>query len=163
MSYVLIPYFISVADRPYTTSMKNILGICFLSVLLSMAIISCGDKGHDDPKTVVESFSTAYFNWRFKDAELCVTTQSRKWLAFAASQVDSDDVDSLRAMEFAASVEIEDINEIDDTTAQATVTVKNFLTLDSIGAHPHTEAERQFKIPVSLVGKYWKVKLTRLP
>lgn len=126
-------------------------------------IISCGEEEHNDPRTVVDSFATAYFNWRFKEAEPYVTYQSRKWLCFAASQVDSEDVDSLRAMEFAATVDVEDIDDIDDSTALAMVTVKNFLMLDSIGMHPRKETERKFQIPLSLDGKYWKVKLSHLP
>lgn len=143
--------------------MKKTVGICFLTMVVSMIIVSCGDNLHDDPRYVVETFSNAYFNWRFKEAESCVTDESRKWLVFAASQVDSEDIDSLRAMEFAATAEVENIQEQDDTTALATVKVEGFLALDSIGKHPRIEAERTFQIPVSFDGKQWRVKLNHLP
>ena len=132
-------------------------------MLFSAMIISCGDEGNNDPRSVVDSFATAYFNWRFKEAEPCVTNESREWLRFAASQVDSEDVDSLRDMEYAATVEVEDIDDIDDSTALATVTVKDFLALDSIGKHPRRQAERKYQIPIALEGDYWRVRLKRLP
>lgn len=128
-----------------------------------MLVISCGKEGDNDPRIVVDSFANAYFNWRFKEAISYVTFDSRKWLRFAASQVDAEDVDSLRSSEFAPSVEVVDMDCIDDSTAMATVKVTNFMVLDSIGKHPHNEAERNFKIPVSLSGNYWRVKLTHLP
>ena len=143
--------------------MNKSFGICFLVMFISTLVISCGKEGDNDPRTVVDSFSNAYFNWRFKEAISYVTFDSRKWLRFAASQVDAEDVDSLRSSEFAPSVEVVDMDCIDDSTAMATVKVTDFMVLDSIGKHPHNEAERNFKIPVSLSGNYWRVKLTHLP
>lgn len=143
--------------------MNKSFGICFLVMFISTLVISCGNEGDNDPRIVVDSFANAYFNWRFKEAISYVTFDSRKWLRFAASQVDAEDVDSLRSSEFAPSVEVVDMDCIDDSTAMATVKVTNFMVLDSIGKHPHNEAERNFKIPVSLSGNYWRVKLTHLP
>lgn len=143
--------------------MKKLFGRCFLVMIISLIVVSCGKERQDDPRTVVESFANAYFNWRFKEAEHFVTDESKKWIVFAASQVDSEDIDSLRAMEYAATVEVEDIDDIDDSTAVATVTVKDFLSSDSIGKHPCIQEEGNFQIPVLFDGKNWKVKLTRLP
>lgn len=143
--------------------MKKSFCICFLVLLVSMTLTACGESGQNEPRTVVDSFATAYFNWRFNEAEKCVTDYSRQWLRFAASQVNAEDVDSLRAMDYAATVEIESINDIDDSTASAIITVSDFLALDSIGKHPHKESSREFQIPLSLVGSYWRVNLSRLP
>ncbi len=143
--------------------MKKSFGLCLLLMSFSMIILGCGEGGKNDPRSVVDSFATSYFNWRFKEAEHCVTRQSIKWLRFAASQVESEDVDSLRAMNFAPIIDVQEINDIDDSTVMATVSVSDFLALDSIGKHPRKTAIRKFQIPVSLNGNYWRVKLTRLP
>lgn len=168
MSFGLVPYFLlavsesSFSSRLKSQDMKKSFGACFIAMLISMLIISCGNEADNEPRTVVDSFACAYFNWRFKEAMPYVTFQSREWLRFAASQVDSDVIDSLRAMEFAASVEVVDIDVIGDSTALANILVKDFLVLDSIGKQPHKEAERNFKIPVSLEGNHWRVKLTHM-
>lgn len=143
--------------------MKKLFGLCFTVVLISMIVASCGKERQDDPRAVVESFSNAYFNWRFKEAEAYVTKESTKWLVFAASQVDTEDIDSLRAIEYAATAEVGDIDDIDDSTALVTVVVKDFLPIDSIGKHPCIQETGSFQIPVSFDGKNWKVKLTCLP
>ncbi len=143
--------------------MKKSFGICLLLMSFTLIILGCGEGGKNDPRTVVDSFATSYFNWRFKDAEQCVTRQSIKWLRFAASQVDSEDVDSLRAMKYSPIIDVQEINDIDDSTVIATVSVSDFLTLDSIGKHPRKSDMRKFQIPVSLTADYWRVKLTRLP
>lgn len=163
MSFVLVPYFIDISNKHFSHDMKKSFVVCFLMILFSMVLGGCGDGQHDDSRTVVESFANAYFNWRFKEAESYVTNESRKWLVFAASQVDSEDVDSLRAMEFAATAEVEHIEDIDDSTSLATVKVVNFLASDSIGKHPQIQAEQNFQIPVTFDGKHWRVKLTHLP
>lgn len=163
MSFRLVPYFLVTSNNLFSHDMKKSFVVYSLMMLFSMLLSSCGDGQHNDSRTVVESFANAYFNWRFKEAESYVTYESRRWLAFAASQVDSEDIDSLRAMEFAATAEVEDIEEIDDTTSLATVNVINFLVSDSIGEHPHMQAERKFQIPVAFDGKHWRVNLTQLP
>lgn len=163
MSFRLVPYFLVTSNNLFSHDMKKSFVVYSLMMLFSMLLSSCGDGQHNDSRTVVESFANAYFNWRFKEAESYVTYESRRWLAFAASQVDSEDIDSLRAMEFAATAEVEDIEEIDDTTSLATVNVMNFLVSDSIGEHPHMQAERKFQIPVAFDGKHWRVNLTQLP
>ena len=49
--------------------MKKSFCICFLVLLVSMTLSACGESGQNEPRTVVDSFATAYFNWRFKEAE----------------------------------------------------------------------------------------------
>lgn len=137
--------------------------VCVFVLVSSFFFVGCGVYGINEPQAVVDTFATAYFNWRFKQAENCVTPSSRKWLRFAASQVVQEDVDSLKAMESAASVEVEQLDDIDDSTMLATVLVRNYIACDSIGSHPHREEKREFKISISLVGDYWRVKLSRLP
>ncbi len=143
--------------------MKSLFGICLASLCLCLITTGCGESSQNDPRSAVDSFSTAYFNWRFKDAVPCVTPQSEKWLRFAASQVVEEDIDSLRAKKYAADITVDDLSNIDDSTVIATLTVKDYLAMDTIGAAPHRVTKRQFHIPIRLIDGYWRVHLSRLP
>lgn len=131
--------------------------------IAALSLTSCFHHGENDARDAVDSFSVAYFNWRFKDAMPFVTPQSKQWLRFAASQVDQEDVDSLRAKQYAAEVKVDDVSSVNDTTKLATVIVRDFLAMDSIGRGPRAVPADTFHIPVALTGGYWRVDLRRLP
>ena len=131
--------------------------------IAALSLTSCFHHGENDARDAVDSFSVAYFNWRFKDAMPFVTPQSKQWLRFAASQVDQEDVDSLRAKQYAAEVKVDDVSSVDDTTKLATVIVRDFLAMDTIGQGPHAVPIDTFRIPVALTKGYWRVSLHRLP
>lgn len=130
---------------------------------LPLLLTGCFHHGENDAKKAVDSFSVAYFNWRFKDALPFVTSESARWLRFAASQVNQEDVDSLRSKRYAADVRVEDVSSIDDTTKLATVIVKDFIAMDSIGREPRTIPVDTFHIRVTLTNGFWRVHLRRLP
>ena len=130
---------------------------------LPLLLTGCFHHGENDAKEIVDSFSVAYFNWRFKDALPFVTPQSAQWLRFAASQVVQEDVDSLRSKRYAADVRVEDVCSIDDTTKMATVIVKDFIAMDSIGREPRTIPVDTFHIRVTLTNGFWRIYLRRLP
>ena len=139
--------------------MRRFLFVIFATMLLT----SCFHHGENDAREAVDSFSVAYFNWRFADAMPFVTPQSTRWLRFAAAQVEQEDVDSLRAKRYAAEVKVDDVSSVDDTTKLATVIVRDFLAMDSIGRGPHAVPIDTFRIPLALTGGYWRVRLSRLP
>lgn len=146
--------------------MKNICKTIFHSIFFLLVIpflSACGHGGDNSAEEVVDSFSVAYFNHRYVDALRYATNDSHRWLSFAASQVTQEDVDSLRAMSDGAETKIEDVSYKDDTTAEAIVTVRNYLSLDSVGKHPYIVAKRKFTIPLVLRGDKWQVNLTMLP
>ena len=128
-----------------------------------MLLTSCFHHGENDAREAVDSFSVAYFNWRFADAMPFVTPQSSRWLRFAAAQVEQEDVDSLRAKRYAAEVKVDDVSSVDDTTKLATVIVRDFLAMDTIGQGPRAVPLDTFRIPLALTNGYWRVSLHRLP
>lgn len=134
------------------------LVFCFLT-----SLVSCGHGGKNSAEEAADSFSVAYFNWRFADALPFVTQDSRRWLSFAASQVSQEDVDSLRAMLNGAEVKTKDVDYKNDTTAVATIIVNNFLSFDSIGRQPSVVAEKKFLLPLVLREDKWQVHLSTLP
>ena len=140
-------------------TMRRFLFVIFATMLLT----GCFQHGENDAREAVDSFSVAYFNWRFADAMPFVTPQSTRWLRFAAAQVNQEDVDSLRAKRYAADVKVDGISSVDDTTKLATVIVRDFIAMDSIGRSPRAVPVDTFHIPVALTSGYWRVKLSRLP
>lgn len=139
-----------------------LLGCCAALVIL-LGNSACNVDNKDQLESDVDSFSMAYFNWRFPKALNYCTSQSRQWLVFAASQVNENDVEVLRNKQEGASCKIEDINFTDDSTATVKVMVRNFLVLDTIGGVPQTIAEKVFCLHVIERQGVWKIHLNGLP
>lgn len=137
---------------------KNI-PLLILAAIFSLATTSCHNGSSKQLKGTVDSFATAYFNWRFVDALPHVTAESKKILSFEASQVRQQDVDSLRAMKEGAATEIKDVNYLNDSTATAIVEARQFLSMDSIGKAPHIINKATFHIPLQYRNGIWKVDL----
>ena len=82
----------------------------------------------------------------------------------AASNVHKADVERLRAKEEDATVEINDITFGDDgVSATASITVRNFLQMDSIGQEAHLVDEAEFQLPMSMENNAWKIRMVNLP
>lgn len=134
-----------------------------VAVASSSLLSSCGKSGDGELRTAVDSFSTAYFNWQFARALPFADDASRQWIAFAASQVTQEDVDTLRSMSEGASVEVKDVRYEGDSAAVAVVGVSHFVALDTIGRPPHTIEKATFHLPVVCRNGEWKVALRSLP
>lgn len=140
---------------------------CLAAVLmLLIAAIAVPKDCHDDDteelEATVDSFATHFFNWQFQQALPYCTPDSRKWMRYMASQVSQADVDTLRNLPEGASVKIEDIDRQDDSTAVASITVKNFLPMDTLGTVAAPCPEARFQLPLTRNGKGWKVVFTTL-
>ena len=115
-------------------------------------------------KEDVDSFATYYYNWHFEKAVKYCTPESEKWLRYAASNVHSADIDLLHAKQEDATIEIGDIDFMDDeVNATVKVCVKNFLQMDTIGKSAHLVKEATFVLPMAVHGDKWKVDLDRMP
>lgn len=126
---------------------------------------SCASRFNDDEsglREAVDSFSLAYFNWHFRDAVHYVDQESVVWLDYAASQVNQEDVDSLKAMSNGAFVELKDVKG-SGSCRVATVEARGFLSFDSIGRSPRIINTATFQLPVKQIGESWKVVLRSLP
>lgn len=148
---------------------KSILGMGIAVAALAASLYGltgCQSHEGDDNQLEadVDSFATYYFNWHFPKTLKYCTRSSEPWLRYAASNVHKADVEMLRAKEEDATVEINDITFGDDgVSATASITVRNFLQMDSIGQEAHLVDEAEFQLPMSMENNAWKIRMVNLP
>lgn len=111
----------------------------------------------------VSAFADAYFNYDFEKARKMVTPDSEKWLRFAASNVTQEDVDLLNAQETVSTVEAQGYEQTNDSTLTVTLTVRNFLTKDSLGSVGRIEEEGVFRMAAVRQGNRYLVRMESLP
>ena len=115
-------------------------------------------------KNNLDSFATYYYNWQFPKAVKFCTASSEPWLKYAASNVHEADVELLRNKEADATVEINDIDFSDDgANATVSITVYNFLQMDTIGQEAHLVEEADFHLPMRIENGVWKIRMVNLP
>lgn len=107
------------------------------------------------------NWAEAYFNWDFPEAANYVTTESERWLRYAASNVTEADLEQLRQLDTAITIEAVDMGN--DTSATATIRVTDFLRQDSIGRAGSRTAEGLFHILLVKRDNKWKVRMEGLP
>ena len=148
---------------------KPILGTAIVVAAIATSLYGltgCQSHEGDDNQLEadVDSFATYYFNWHFPKTLKYCTRSSEPWLRYAASNVHKADVERLRAKEEDATVEINDITFGDDgVSATASITVHNFLQMDSIGQEAHLVDEAEFQLPMSMENNAWKIRMVNLP
>ena len=135
---------------------KPMIGLCIAVACMSTSIFSLSgcephEGSEDQLKADVDSFANYYFNWHFPKAVKYCTQESERWLRYAASNVNETDVELLRQKPEDASIEITDIDFGDDeTSATVTLTVHNFLQMDSIGQDPQLIEQADFQLPMCM-------------
>ena len=148
---------------------KSMIGLCIAVACMSASIFSLSgcephEGSEDQLKADVDSFANNYFNWHFPKAVKYCTQESERWLRYAASNVNETDVELLRQKPEDASIEITDIDFGDDeTSATITLTVHNFLQMDTIGQEAHLVEEADFLLPMCMENGVWKVRMASLP
>ena len=143
------------------------MAIAVAAILTSVYTLT-GCQSHqgdeDQLENDIDSFATYYFNWQFPKTQKYCTQSSEPWLRYAASNVHEADVERLRTKSEDATVEINNISFGDDgTSAIASVTVHNFLQMDTIGQEAHLVDEAEFLLPMSMENNAWKINLNKLP
>ncbi len=140
-----------------------IIGIMATSVF-THAACQPHEGSEEQLKTDVDSFATYYFNWHFPKAIKYCTAQSERWLKYAASNVHEADVEQLRQKAEDATIEIHDIKfEADEVSATVSISVKNFLQMDTIGQEAHFVEQAYFHLPMEIENGKWKIKMANLP
>ena len=148
---------------------KSILGTAIVVAAIATSLYglsACQTHEGDDNQleACVDSFATYYFNWHFPKTLKYCTKGSEPWLRYAASNVHEADVERLRTKAEDATVEINDISFGDDgTSAIASITVHNFLQMDTIGQEAHLVEEADFHLPMSIENGVWKIRMVNLP
>ena len=143
------------------------MAIAVAAILTSVYTLT-GCQSHqgdeDQLENDIDSFATYYFNWQFPKTLKYCTQSSEPWLRYAASNVHQADVDLLRTKAEDATIEINDIDFSDDgANATVSITVYNFLQMDSIGQDPQLIEQADFQLPMCMEKGLWKIKLEKLP
>ena len=148
---------------------KSMIGLCIAVACMTASIFSLSgcephEGSEDQLKADVDSFANYYFNWHFPKAVKYCTQESERWLRYAASNVHQADVDQLRTKAEAATIEINDIDFSDDgANATVSITVYNFLQMDTIGQEAHLVEEADFHLPMRIENGVWKIRMVNLP
>ena len=114
-------------------------------------------------KEQAQKFAEAYFNYDFVKARQFVTSDSEKWLRFAASNVVQEDVDLLNAIQKSASVEVTDCDYQNDSVAHVTLAVYNVVLKDSIGQPAYMAGEAEFALSLVKRNGDYQVRMEGLP
>ncbi len=133
--------------------------------LTSVTLLSCQPhEGSEQQLTEdIDSFATYYYNWHFEKAVKFCTPESEKWLRYAASNVKQADIDLLHNKPEDAAVSIENIDYPDEKNAIVSISVSNFLQMDTIGKVAHIKESTTIQLPMTLHDGKWKVALSKLP
>lgn len=132
--------------------------ILFLLFLILISLNSCKEKNQEE-KTIedVTAFATAYFNWDFPHASKYAKPETQEWLSFLASQITEEDITTLREKEEEATIEVEDVEFVEsNNSATTTISVNNYLLMDSIGKRPIIYEHSVYTITMSKENKSWK-------
>lgn len=138
---------------------------CAAALVFLTMVGSCGNRTNNEQAAAcADSFAINYFNWNFNGAARFCTPESVRWLQFAASQVTLADIDTLRVKAHGADVEITDMTmNSDESQADISLTVTDFMTPAAIGHGAEAMARQTFKLAAVRVGDGWKIKMEDLP
>lgn len=140
----------------------NSLLLLLIPLIMSCNMLSITNR--QQASTCIDSFCVSYFNYNFSKAARFCTDSSYKWLQYAASQVNETDVEILRQQKVPATCEITELNcNEDDSITFASVQIRNFLQLDSIGKAGHIIEKATFQLELVKVADHWLVRMEGLP
>lgn len=141
--------------------MKKILYLFALSLWL---FIGCAnDHQYDEMNDAAMQFATDFFNFRYEQSLKQCTTESEKWLRFAASNVSSDDLEAINGRSKEASCSVKDARFANDTTGFVTLSVHDCLVADSLGLPMRSISAGTTTLEMKAKNGSWKVSLTSLP
>ena len=132
--------------------------ILFLLFLILISLNSCKEENQEE-KTIedVTAFATAYFNWDFPHASKYAQPEAQEWLSFLASQITEEDITAIKEKDEAATIEVEDVEfNSTNTSAMSTISVENYLLMDSIGKRPIIRKHSVYTIQISKENNSWK-------
>ena len=129
-----------------------------LFILSVTLMIACSEndtaKQHHAGSAAID-FAEAYFNFDYAAALTHATHDSKPWVQFVAMGITHDDIEILN--------ELNDCYLVSDTSAIASLSVRDYLLADSLGAPlQHRDADNYTLSVVEHNGQ-WLVKLTDIP
>lgn len=148
----------------HTYSLRRTIALIVCPLLLLTTGFGCGNADRDNAEATALAFANAYFNYNFDEAAKFCTQDSRRWLAFAASNVYKADIEVLRNMDAGATVNVADMDFLNgDSTAVATVEVSNYMQRDTIGKAGRVVNEAVFTLNLVRKDGSWKIRMASLP
>ena len=134
----------------------------FLCCLVLLAAACDLHEGSDrEAMDAAGEWADAYFNADYHAAEALSTPESRRFLAFAASNTTQHDLDLLK--ETPAEVAVDDILEANDTLRVVTLKVNHYLQPTLLGQSARQQEEGEFHVTVVKRDTRWLVKMEGLP
>ena len=139
--------------------MKQLL--LFMTALM-LAGCDSGMDGDQQAREAAGDWADAYFNCDFKDASGYVTTESQKWLQYAASNTSAEELKLLQEAG-GAQVSVDDgFDEANDTMRLVTLNVTNSLKPSAQGKAELVK-DGTFKVVVVKREAGWQVRMAGLP
>lgn len=129
---------------------------CLLAVFMG----SCISEEEEKAKAQASGFAENYFNLHFdKACEYC-TEDSRKWIAFRASNITEKDLEAIRQAEEEAYVASAHCEQMDDSTALIRIVVCEALAPDSLEQQEgHIAPETTVWVHLKKEGRKWRVRM----
>ena len=132
-----------------------------MTVIL-LAGCDVGMDGVQQARKSAGDWADAYFNCDFKDASGYVTTESQKWLQYAASNTSAEELKLLQEAG-GAQVSVDDgFDEANDTMRLVTLNVTNSLKPSAQGKAELVK-DGTFKVVVVKREAGWQVRMAGLP
>ena len=135
-----------------------------LLFMTAMMLAGCDDgmDGDQQAREAAGDWADAYFNCDFKDASGYVTTESQKWLQYAASNTSAEELKLLQEAGGAKVTVDKRFDEANDTMRLVTLNVTNSLKPSAQGKADLTK-DGTFKVVVVKREADWQVKMAGLP
>ena len=139
--------------------MKQLL--LFMTALM-LAECDGGMDGDQQAREAAGDWADAYFNCDFKDASGYVTTESQKWLQYAASNTSAEELKLLQEAG-GTQVSVDDgFDEANDTMRLVTLNVTNSLKPSAQGKAELVK-DGTFKVVVVKREAGWQIRMAGLP
>lgn len=135
-------------------------------IALILIIPSCRSTNNESKeiREIVDSFAICYFNWQYEKATKYCTQSSKKWLEFAASQVNNQDIEILRNQQDEPTIKLIsiDYNELEQI-ATVQISANNFVESHGFGECPTKRENAIFNLKIVKEENKWKIKMEALP
>ena len=131
-----------------------------LCLLTGLGAAGCTNKEEEQVNSRAKEFAENYFNLRFDKAYGNCTEDSRKWMAFRASNITEHDLEAVRSAPEEAYVSSTECQQINDSTALVRCIVCQALAADSLEQQKgRIDPEAAYLIPLRKEGRRWLVRM----
>ena len=131
-----------------------------LCLLTGLGAAGCTSEEEEQANSRAKEFAEDYFNLRFDEAYGNCTEDSRKWIAFRASNITEHDLEAVRSAPEGAYISSTECQQINDSTALVRCVVCQALAADSLEQQRgRIVPETAYLIPLRKEGRRWLVRM----